>query len=209
LTVLAAPAATARARRAGHAVEARARRPPRAPRSRPRAAGSRRPTARCRPRPPLRGRGRRIAPRTRAARSAPRPTRAARLGAPRPGRPRPAAPGPRASRGAGAARPDHAAQPQTADALLAADEPGDRLASRGEASRVLGVRVAHGVAERPRWLAADADGRGLPQERAVVRLLQSLDVDLLHLEHRFHDPLRLPWIGMAQHLAQDGRIDLP
>jgi hypothetical protein len=38
---------------------------------------------------------------------------------------------------------DHAAQPQAADELLAANQAGDRLATRGEASRVLGVRVAH------------------------------------------------------------------
>src|SRR5437867_4755402 len=47
------------------------------------------------------------------------------------------------------------------------------------------------------------------QLTSVVCLLQHLDVDFLHLEHGFHDPLRFPRIGVTQQVAQDGGIDLP
>jgi len=40
---------------------------------------------------------------------------------------------------------DHAAEPETADALLAADESRHRRTARGETTRVLGMRVPHGA----------------------------------------------------------------
>ena len=39
--------------------------------------------------------------------------------------------------------------------------------------------------------------------------LQPGDVELHHLQHRLHDPLRLGGIGIAQQLRQYARHDLP
>ena len=43
---------------------------------------------------------------------------------------------------------------------------------------------------------------------SLVRLLQLRNLNLLHFQHRLHDPLRLLTIGIAQHLAQNRRINL-
>src|SRR2546422_5130244 len=43
----------------------------------------------------------------------------------------------------------------------------------------------------------------------VVRLLQALDVDLFHLQHGLHGPVRLLGIFVSQHPPQRGGNDLP
>src|SRR6266487_784920 len=45
--------------------------------------------------------------------------------------------------------------------------------------------------------------------RAVEGLLQALDVDLLHLQHRLHGRIRLLGILVAHQFAEDGGNDLP
>src|SRR2546423_137949 len=59
---------------------------------------------------------------------------------------------------------------------------------------------------RNSWAAPAAAARPLPP---VVGLLQALDVELLHLHHRLHDPGRLFRILVPQELAQHGGHDLP
>jgi len=40
-------------------------------------------------------------------------------------------------------------------------------------------------------------------------LFQGGDVDLVHFHRRFHDAIRLPGIGIGQHIAEKDRVDLP
>src|SRR5262245_39393072 len=71
--------------------------------------------------------------------------------------------------------------------------PGDRLASARE-------RCSGG---RPRIKARawrSSAGKGF---------LQLGDVDLLHLQHRLHDPVGLLAVGIARHLGHEGGDDLP
>src|SRR5438552_10163442 len=59
-----------------------------------------------------------------------------------------------------------------------------------------------------RWprLRGDLGRRAGP---SLVGVLQSFDADLPHLEHRRHDAFRFFGVLVLQHLAQDGRNDLP
>src|SRR5437867_805269 len=41
------------------------------------------------------------------------------------------------------------------------------------------------------------------------RLFQSGDVDLVHFHHRVHDALGFRFIGIAEHVAENDRADLP
>ena len=50
---------------------------------------------------------------------------------------------------------------------------------------------------------------GLTSLFAVVGLLESRDVDLVHLQHRVHDPFRFCGVLVRQHLDQHHRNDLP
>src|SRR5437867_10507815 len=40
-------------------------------------------------------------------------------------------------------------------------------------------------------------------------LFQGGDVNLVHFHHRFHDAIRLPGIGIGQHIGEKDRVDLP
>src|SRR5262245_42329025 len=75
------------------------------------------------------------------------------------------------------------------------------------------VAAARGIGARPSTASQNGPDRcaitSLLSRGAAVRPLQPRDVDLLHLEHRVHDPLRLRGIGIAEHLAEHRGRDLP
>src|SRR5207237_775640 len=141
--------------------------------------------------------------RSRAPRTAPRPSWCVRRWPSTPAAMRPAA-APRASAPAGAAA---ATSPSARRSCCAASAAGgDR---RRGAPAGGGDRDA-----RPAALRRGPDPGAAPATAArplapVVGLLQTFDVQLLHLHHGLHDPVRLLRILVSQQLAQHGGNDLP
>src|SRR5712671_4012585 len=59
------------------------------------------------------------------------------------------------------------------------------------------------------WTPGRLAARGVRARRRLVGFLQLVDVDLAHLEHRFHHSLRLLGILVGKHVRQRGGNDLP
>ena len=54
-----------------------------------------------------------------------------------------------------------------------------------------------------------ADCRGSRRLVAPECFLEFVDAEFLHFHHGLKDALRALWIGIADHLAKDGRYDMP
>ncbi len=102
-----------------------------------------------------------------------------------------------------------------ADVAHHAREAGDELGLLDAEDRVDGVMCIgsrHGYRYQHLQVARASAGDVLGASlcgRAVVRFLELCDVELLHLQESLRHPLRLPGVGVRQHLRQDARDDLP